>query len=73
MSKKINSRPDIPEGVACLISPAVGQSSGGVRGGGGGLGDGVHAFFTVNFPFTESRNNCFSQFKPSLRAQYRKF
>lgn len=38
MSEKINSRPDIPEGVACLISPAVGRSSGGVGVGGGGLG-----------------------------------
>ena len=69
MSKKIKSRTDIPEGVASLISPAVGRTS---EGGGGG-GGGVRAFFTVNCPFTESRNNCFSQFKLSLRAWNRNF
>lgn len=61
---------DIPEGVMCLISPAVGRTS---EGGGGGGGGGIPAFFTVNFPFTESRNNCYSQFKLSLGAQYRNF
>ena len=59
---------DIPEGVMCLISPAVGRTSEG--GGGGG---GIPAFFTVNFPFTESRNNCYSQFKLSLGARHMNF
>ena len=35
MAKNIKSETDIPEGVTCLISPAVGRTS---EGGGGGVG-----------------------------------
>jgi len=70
MSKKIKSWTDIPESVACLIFPTVERTS---EGGGGRGGGGLPALFNVNHPFTESRNNCFSWFKLSLRAQHRKF